>query len=227
MLGFFLIREKKLFLTSKRLLSLAPCVCLCIWSQINLEAEAGAVSWVNWGFFPLSSWKISTALKHFQEGLTLRWPLIPVISKGMLKDDSKNVCNEFPKSNDSLTFIFCVANLCCCQEISFQYVEIKAHSPFQVSTLQLQHRFCLLFSFSESLMLNLCVFSFLCCFSTFYSPVLSFMWHIGMDPPQLAISPCLACFDVSCLYLPLFLHGLTFLWQKLPSLWFLSHAGVL
>lgn len=73
----------------------------------------------------------------------------------MLKDDSKNVCNEFPKCNDSLTFIFCVANLCCCLEISFQYVEIKAHSPFRVATLQLEHRFCLLFSLSGSLKLNL------------------------------------------------------------------------
>lgn len=34
-------------------MSLAVCVCLGIWSQINLEAEAAAVSWANWGFSPV------------------------------------------------------------------------------------------------------------------------------------------------------------------------------
>lgn len=99
---------------------------------------------------------------------------MPVISNGMLKYDSLNVCNEFRKSNDSLMFIFCAANPFY-QQISFQYVEIKVlFTLLGPNTVQSDYRLCLLFSLRGYLKLNL-TGSF--AFSAVFLPLLV-LWYI-------------------------------------------------
>lgn len=126
----------------------------------------------------------------------------------MLKYDSKNVCNEFQKSNDSLTFIFCVTNLLCCQEIRFQYVEIKAHTPFQVPTLYNWNIvFSLLFFLSGYLKVNLTAFFAFCatflpplfpcylfhtanCYkstSAYHPPISSLFWYFLFTPAPVSV----------------------------------------
>lgn len=83
------------------------------------------------------------------------------------------------------------------------------------NTVELDYRFCLLFSFCGYLKMNLSgSFAFSAVLLSLLVPDIFFLWWIAVDPPQFTSSQFPACSSIS-LYLLKFLYGPIFLWQNI------------